>query len=62
MMIHKCAILSLLILFRYLFLPVQLFPLLVVTGYKYGGYNFDDNEIGVVLTAASVFQLSWQVK
>ena len=56
MMIHKYIIFQL-----YEFPPIQLFPLLVVTSYKHGGYNMDDNEIGVVLTVASVVQLLWQV-
>ena len=43
------------------FLSLQLFPLLMVTDYKHGGYKLDDNEIGVVLMAAGVFQLLWQV-
>ena len=33
----------------------------MVTDYKHGGYNLDDNEIGVALMAAAVFQLLWQV-
>ena len=34
----------------------------MVTDYKHGGYNFDDNEIGVALMTAAVFQLVWQVE
>ena len=33
----------------------------MVTDYKHGGYSLDDNEIGVALMTAAVFQLVWQV-
>ena len=40
---------------------LQLLPLLMVTNHEHGGYNMDDNEIGVVLMVVAVSQLVWQV-
>lgn len=41
---------------------LQLFPLLLVTGHEYGGYDMDDSEIGVILMTTAMVQLLFQVK
>lgn len=41
---------------------MQLFPLLLVTGHEYGGYDMDDSEIGIVLMTAASVQLLFQVR
>ncbi len=40
---------------------LQLLPLLLVTDHEHGGYNMDPSEIGVILSAAAVLQLLFQV-
>ena len=39
----------------------QLFSLLMVTDHQHGGYNMDDNEIGVMFSIVAVVQLFFQV-
>ena len=33
----------------------------MVTDRRHGGYDMDDNEIGIFLSIAAVFQVSYQV-
>ena len=41
---------------------LQGFPLLMVTDYHHGGYNLDDNEIGMVIICSGIVPLIWQVR
>ena len=41
---------------------IYVFPLLMVTGYDSGGYDMDDNEIGIFLGISSVFAILYQVR
>jgi len=43
-------------------LSQQNFPLLMVTDHHNGGYDMDDNEIGILLSIAAFFQVSYQVQ
>ena len=40
---------------------LKVFPLLMVTGYHSGGYDMDDNEIGIFLSISSLVSILYQV-
>ena len=52
----------------YIFIPnylpsyFQMFPLMMVTGQEYGGYDMDGSEIGTVLMAVAVLQIVCMVR
>ena len=41
---------------------IQVFPLMMVTGQEYGGYDMDGSEIGTVLMAVAVLQIVCMVR
>ena len=45
-----------------LLLYLQVFPLMMVTGQGYGGYNMDGSEIGTVLMTVAVLQIVCMVR
>ena len=44
-----------------IFCRLQAFPLLMVTDHEHGGYDLDDNEIGVFISIMAVVHIFFQV-